>query len=58
VPWSPTAFAGSIKIVDEDQVELMDANLGDVSRALSYWGVGVRELLGKGGSGVDTPKGS
>ena len=53
VPWSPTAFAGSIKIVDEDQVELMDANLGDVSRALSYWGVGIRELLGKGGSGVD-----
>ena len=57
VPWSPMAFAGSIKIVEEDQVELMDANLGDVSRALSYWGVGVRELLGKGGSGVDTPKG-
>ncbi len=57
VPWSPMAFAGSIKIVDEDQVELMDANLGDVSRALSYWGVGIRELLGKGGSGVDTPKG-
>jgi uncharacterized membrane protein len=56
VPWSPTAFAGSIKIVEEDQVELMDANLGDVSRALSYWGVGIRELLGKGGSSVDTPK--
>ena len=57
VPWSPTAFAGSIKIVEEELVELMDANLGDVSRALSYWGVSLRELLGKGGSGVDTPKG-
>ena len=57
VPWSPTAFAGSVKIVGEDTVELMDANLGDVSRALSYWGVGLRELLGKGASGSNTPKG-
>ena len=51
VPWSPMAFAGSVKIVGEDHVELMNSNLGDVSRVLSYWGVGVRELLGKEGSG-------
>jgi uncharacterized membrane protein len=56
VPWSPTAFAGSVKIVSDNMVELMDSNLGDVSRVLSYWGVGVRDLLGKGSSVVDTPK--
>ena len=27
--------------------ELLDASLGEVSRALSHWGVGTRELLKK-----------
>jgi uncharacterized membrane protein len=47
VPWAPAAFAGSVKIVDRKRVELLDANLGDVSKVLSHWGVGARELLGK-----------
>jgi len=50
VPWSPAAFAGSVKIVSQDRVELVDTNLGDFTRVLSHWGVGVRDLLGKGGS--------
>ena len=45
VPWAPAAFAGSVKIVDRKRVELLDANLGDVSKVLSHWGVGARELL-------------
>ena len=53
VPWSPAAFAGSVKIVGENMVELMDSNLGDVSRVLSYWGVGVRDLLKKSDTGVE-----
>jgi uncharacterized membrane protein len=28
LPWAPTAFAGSVKIVDRKHVELLDANLG------------------------------
>jgi len=47
LPWAPTAFAGSVKIVDRKRVELLDANLGDVSKVLSHWGVGARELLRK-----------
>ena len=47
VPLAPAAFAGSVKIVDRNRVELLDANLGDVSKVLSHWGVGARELLGK-----------
>ena len=46
-PWAPTAFSGSVKVVKQDRLEVLDANLGDVSRALSHWGVGVRELLEK-----------
>ena len=45
VPWAPAAFAGSVKIVDRERVKVLEANLGDVSRALGHWGVGVRELL-------------
>jgi len=44
-PWAPTAFSGTVKVVHQDRLEFLDANLGDVSRALSHWGVGVRELL-------------
>jgi len=46
-PWAPTAFAGTVKVVNQDRLEVLDANLGDVSRALSHWGVGVRDLLEK-----------
>jgi uncharacterized membrane protein len=48
VPRAPAAFAGPIKIVSKDALEMMDTNLGDVSKALSHWGVGVGALLGKG----------
>ena len=47
VPWAPTAFPGSVKVVDRDRLEMLDANLGDVSKVLSLWGVGTRDLLGK-----------
>jgi len=44
-PWSPTPFAGSIKIVDRDRVELLDTNLSDFTMVLSHWGVGTRKLI-------------
>jgi uncharacterized membrane protein len=58
LPWAPAAFAGSVKIVDRKRVELLDANLGDVSKVLSHWGVGARELLGKDAAGVSRLNGS
>ncbi len=48
VPWAPTSFAGSVRIINSDRIEMLNANLGDVSRALGQWGVGVRDLLEKG----------
>jgi uncharacterized membrane protein len=47
VPWAPTAFSGSVKVVSRDRVEMLDANIGDVSKVLSLWGMGTRELLVK-----------
>ena len=60
IPWSPTSFAGSIKIVNQDRIEFLDASLDEVSRALSFWGVGLREVLGKETGTVDLkiPSGS
>ncbi len=48
IPWAPTAFSGSVRVVERERVEMLDANLGDVSKVLSLWGVGARELTGKG----------
>jgi len=58
LPWAPTAFAGFVKIVDRKRVELLDSNLGDVSKVLSHWGVGANGLLGKAAAGASPPTGS
>ena len=47
VPWAPASFAGSVKIVGSDRIEMLDASVGDASRVLGHWGVGARELLKK-----------
>jgi len=58
LPKAPTAFAGSVKIVDRNQVELLDANMGDVSKVLSHWGVGARGLVAKDAAGISRQMGS
>jgi uncharacterized membrane protein len=47
VPLAPAAFAGSVKIVQHSRLEILDASLDRTSRAISLWGVGIKELLGK-----------
>lgn len=47
LPSSPTPMAGSVKIVARDRIEILDAKLSEVTRVLTQWGVGARELLGK-----------
>ena len=56
VPWAPASFAGSLKIMSRDRIELLDSNLGDTSRVLSHWGVGTFELLEKIQSGSSNGK--
>ena len=48
VPWAPASFAGSVKIVRQERVEMLAATMGDASRVLSLWGVGVRDLMKTG----------
>ena len=45
LPWAPAAFAGSIKVVDASRVEIVDSNIGEYSKILSHWGVGLPQVL-------------
>jgi uncharacterized membrane protein len=46
-PFAPASFAGSVKIVSADRIEVLDTSFGDASRVIAHWGVGAKELLGK-----------
>ena len=45
LPWTPTPFAGVIKIVSKERVEPLAANMKKVTEALSQWGIGTKNLL-------------
>ena len=47
LPWSPASFAGSIKIVQQSQLEILPCTLDEFSRSLSQIGVGVEECMSK-----------
>ena len=49
LPWAPTPFAGSLKVVPREMIELLDTNLADFTRVLSHLGVGLRDLLNQSG---------
>lgn len=45
IPWAPTAFAGSVKLVRRDRVHRMDVTLDEFSLSLTHLGTGMSELL-------------
>jgi len=47
IPWAPASFAGSVKIMKRDRVELLSASFGEASMVLSHWGLGADNLLKK-----------
>jgi uncharacterized membrane protein len=46
-PWTPTPFAGSVKVVPRNQVELIPVTLDEYSLALTHFGLGLSEALQK-----------
>jgi len=53
-PWSPTSMAGYVEILPRSSLTLLDASLVQTNKAMSFWGVGLRELLaGRSGAGKD-----
>jgi uncharacterized membrane protein len=45
IPWAPTAFAGSVKLVQRERVHRMDVSLDEFSLSLTHLGTGMSELL-------------
>ena len=45
VPWAPTAFAGSVKLVRRDRIHPLDVSLDEFSLSLTHLGTGMSELL-------------
>ena len=45
VPWSPASFAGSIKVVQQTDLEFLGCSIDEYSRSLSQMGVGVEECI-------------
>jgi len=46
-PWTPTPFAGSVKVVPRNQVDLIPVTLDEYSLALTHFGLGLSEALQK-----------
>ena len=46
-PWTPTPFAGSVKVVPRNQVELIPVTLDEYSLALTHFGLGLSDALQK-----------
>lgn len=45
IPWSPTSFAGSVKIVRIDSIRKLNCSLDAYSRSLSLMGVGFSDCI-------------
>ena len=45
LPWSPASFAGSIKVVQQSDLEILSCSLDEYSRSLSQVGVGIEECV-------------
>jgi uncharacterized membrane protein len=44
-PWTPTTFAGSIKLAPRDRVEFVQTTLDEYSLALTHFGIGLSETI-------------
>jgi uncharacterized membrane protein len=49
VPLAPAGFTGSIKVVSPERMIRLDASLGDASKVVAHWGVGMSEIMGRNG---------
>ena len=45
LPWSPASFAGSIKVVQQSDLEFLGCSIDEYSRSLSLMGVGIEECM-------------
>jgi len=46
-PWTPTPFAGSVRVVPRTQIDLVPVSLDEYSLAITHFGLGLSEALKK-----------
>ena len=46
-PWSPTPFAGSVKVVQSNRLEILPVTLDEFSLALTHFGLGMSDVIRK-----------
>jgi uncharacterized membrane protein len=56
VPWAPTAFAGSVRLVLRESVQYLPVTLDEFSLSLTHLGIGLSELLPDQASGTEDKK--
>jgi len=49
VPWSPTSFAGSVKLVPRGRIRRLDVTFDDLSLSLTNFGLGMDDLVRRHG---------
>lgn len=49
VPLAPAGFTGSIKVVSPERLIRLDASIGDASKIVAHWGVGMSDIMGHHG---------
>jgi len=54
VPWSPTVFAGAVKLVPRERVHELPLTLDEFSLSLSNYGLGLSEILYEEQGGLKT----
>ena len=47
VPLAPAGFTGSIKVVSPERLIRLDASVGDASKVVAHWGVGMSDIMGR-----------
>jgi uncharacterized membrane protein len=57
VPWAPTAFAGSIKLIPREKIHYLPVTLDEFSLALTHMGIGLSDLLPEPAAGVQAKQG-
>ena len=50
VPWSPTSFAGSVRLVSRERIERLDLTLDEFSLSLANFGLGLQTIVKDGRS--------
>ena len=45
VPLAPVGFAGSVKVVSAERITRLSASVGDASKVVAHWGVGMSDIM-------------